>query len=231
MRDSSGFSWCNSPDHSWRPSRREFLFVGLVGTLGLTLGDMFRLKAAGAAGKGAKEGVAKSIINIYLPGGMAAQESFDPKLLAPIEYRGPLGTVKTKLDGIHFSELMQETAKVADTITVVRSMTHGEADHDRGTHNMFTGYRPSPAIQYPSMGSVASHELGSPEKLPPYFFVPAKAAPFAGTGYLGSAFGPFSLGADPSNKEFKVRDLTLPNGIGEDRFTPRRETHAAGDVH
>src|SRR6267142_2521744 len=75
MRDSSGFSWCNSPDHAWRPSRREFLFVGVVGTLGLTLGDLFRLQAKEAAIKGdLKEGAAKSIINIYLPGGMAAQE-------------------------------------------------------------------------------------------------------------------------------------------------------------
>src|SRR4026207_2348657 len=123
MRDSSGFSWCNSPDHIWRPSRREFLYVGLVGTLGLSLGNLFRLQAAASSGKAAaKESVAKSVINIYLPGGMAAQESFDPKMLAPIEYRGPLGTVKTKLDGVHFSEFMKETAKIADKITVVRSM-------------------------------------------------------------------------------------------------------------
>ncbi len=46
-----------------------------------------------------------------------------------------------------FSQYMQNTAKIADKITVVRSMTHGEAAHERGTHNMFTGYRPSPAIQ------------------------------------------------------------------------------------
>src|SRR6059036_3917082 len=223
MRDSFGCSWCNSSDHSWRPSRREFLFVGLVGTLGLTLGDLFRLKAGEAAKNEVKEGVAKSVINIYLPGGMAAQESFDPKLLAPIEYRGPLGTVKTKLDGVCFSEFMKETAKVADKITVVRSMTHGEADHDRGTHNMFTGYRPSPAIQYPSFGSVISHELGSRNDLPPYVCVPSMPNTFAGTGYLGSAYGPFSLGGDPANKEFKVRDLTLPGGVDEQRFAQRRE--------
>ena len=93
-------SWCNSPEHLWRPSRREFLYVGLLGGLGLTLGDLLRLEAKAAvepvAGKAA---AAKSVINIYLPGGLAHQESFDPKLLAPIEYRGPLGSVKTKLPG------------------------------------------------------------------------------------------------------------------------------------
>src|SRR3954452_11334594 len=137
-------SWCNSSDHLWRPNRREFLYVGLVGSLGMSLGNLFKAQAADALTSTAPQAKAKSIINIYLPGGMSAQETFDPKLLAPIEYRGPLGTVKTKLDGIYFSEAMQETAKIADKICVVRSMTHGEADHDRGTQNMFTGYRPSP---------------------------------------------------------------------------------------
>jgi hypothetical protein len=68
---------------------------------------------------------------------------------------------------------MKETAKIMDKITIVRSMTHGEAAHERGTHNMFTGYRPSPAIQYPSMGCVVSHELGSRNNLPPYVCVPS----------------------------------------------------------
>src|SRR5688500_1123000 len=232
MSDSSGHSWCNSPDHIWRPSRREFLYVGLVGTLGLSLGNLLRLQAGAAAGKAAaKEGVAKSIINIYLPGGMSAQESFDPKMLAPIEYRGPLATVKTKLDGVHFSEFMKETAKVADKITVIRAMTHGEADHDRGTHNMFTGYRPSPAVQFPSIGSVVAHELGSRNDLPPYVCIPSMPNTFAGTGYLGSAFGPFSLGGDPANKNFKVRDLTLPGGVDEKRFAQRREMREAVDAH
>ena len=225
-------SWCNSPDHPWHPSRREFLFVGALGGLGLTLGDFFKAQAraesAGAAGKAAK---AKSVIQIYLPGGMAAQESFDPKLLAPIEYRGPMSTVKTKLDGVYFSEMMKETARVADKICVVRSMTHGEADHDRGTHNMFTGYRPSPAIQFPSFGSIVSHELGSRNDLPPYVCVPSQPNTFAGTGYLGSAYGAFSLGAEPSNREFKVRDLSLPNGITEERFAQRKEMRAAVDAH
>ena len=90
MNNSFKCSWCNSPDHLWRPNRREFLYVGLVGSLGLTLGNCFKLQARTTAGPTAlKEGPAKSVINIYLPGGMAAQESFDPKLLAPIEYRGP----------------------------------------------------------------------------------------------------------------------------------------------
>jgi len=224
-------SWCGSAEHAWRPSRREFLFTGAIGTLGLTMGNFFKLQAAAAATGVAPKAAAQSVIQIYLPGGMAAQESFDPKLLAPIEYRGPLGTVKTKLSGVHFSELMANTAKVADKITVVRSMTHGEADHDRGTHNMFTGYRPSPALQYPSFGSIVSHELGSRNDLPPYVCIPSVPNTFAGTGYLGSAYGAFSLGNDPATKDFKVRDLSLPNGVDEKRFATRREMRAAVDAH
>src|SRR6185503_5737726 len=124
-------TWCNGADHIWRPNRREFLYVGVVGTLGLTLGNLLKLEALAGPAKGAAASAgtpaAKSIINIYLPGGMAAQETLDPKMLAPIEYRGPLGSVKTKIPGVHFSESMPQTAAIADKICVVRSMTHGEA--------------------------------------------------------------------------------------------------------
>lgn len=221
-------TWCNSAEHSFYTSRRNFLQVGALGTLGLTLGDA--LKAQAYEATPSKEGKAKNVINIYLPGGMAHQESFDPKMYAPIEYRGPMGTIKTKLDGVYFSELMKETAKIADKITVVRSMTHGEAAHERGTHNMMTGVRPSPALIYPSFGSVVSHELGPRNNLPPYVAIPSVTAN-GGTGYLGSAFAPFSLGSDPASAGFKVRDLTLPSGIDDKRFATRRSMRATVDEH
>jgi hypothetical protein len=211
----------------YHPSRREFLFVGLLGSLGLTLGNVLRLRAESASAKAS----AQSVINIFLPGGIAAQESFDPKLLAPIEYRGPLGAVKTKLEGVYFSEPLQKTAQVADRLCVVRSMTHGEADHARGTHNMFTGWRPSPAVQYPSIGSIVAHELGSRNDLPPYVCIPSQPNDFAGTGFLGSAYGPFSLGADPAGGGFKVRDLNLPGGVDDRRFAVRRHMRAVVDAH
>ena len=223
-------SWCHSPDHPWQPSRREFLQVGVLSVLGLSLGDCFRLQAAEKAA-GPASAATKSVINIYLPGGMAAQETFDPKILAPLEYRGPLESIRTKLPGIQFGEHLKKTAEIADRLCVVRSMTHGEADHDRGTHSMFTGYRPSPAIQYPSFGSVVSHELGSRNDLPPYVVIPSLPNTFAGTGYLGSAYGPFSLGGDPARGNFKVRDLTLPNGIDESHFADRRAMRSVVDEH
>lgn len=220
-------SFCGGRDHIWQPNRREFLFVGLIGSLGLTLGDLFKLQAQPVSAKAR----ARSVINIFLPGGIAAQESFDPKLLVPVEYRGPLGTVKTKLDGIYFSEPLKHTAEIADKICVVRAMTHGEADHGRGTHNMFTGWRPSPAVQYPSLGSIVSHELGPRNNLPPYVCVPTQPNEYAGTGFLGSAYGPFSLGADPASGSFKVRDLNLPQDVDENRFAERRAMRTVVDAH
>jgi hypothetical protein len=207
-------------------NRRTFLHVGFLGGLGLTLDQYLRLSSAQAADPTAappKKGPkAEACIHIFLPGGMAHQESWDPKPYAPVEYRGDMGQIQTKLDGVQFNELMKQTAQIADKITVVRSMTHGEAAHERGTHNMFTGYRPSPALTFPSMGSVVSHELGVRNNLPPYVAVPSVPTNFAGSGYLSSAFGPFSLGSDPANGGFKVQDLQLPGGVTPERFGNRR---------
>ena len=213
-------------------SRREFMHVGLVGGLGLTLADFMRIKAHGVQKYyETKEGPAKSVIHIYLPGGMAHQESFDPKPYAPLEYRGPFKSIKTSVPGVHFSENFKETAKIANKITVCRSMTHGEAAHERGTHNMFTGYKPSPAIKFPSFGSVVSHEYGSRKNLPPYVCVPNVPNEFAGSGYLSSSYGPFGLGSDPSQENFKVRDLALPKEISNDRFSKRRSLLDTVDDH
>lgn len=203
-------------------SRRGFLTVGAMG-FGLTLGDYFRLKArADLKNYQPIPAKADSVIHIFLPGGIAHQETFDPKPFAPVEYRGELNSIATKIDGEKFSETLAQTAQIADKLCVIRSMTHGEAAHERGTHNMFTGYRPSPALVYPSFGSVVSHEYGPKNNLPPYVCIPSLPNVYAGTGYLSSAFSPFSLGADPAAGNFRVQDLDLPGGIDDSRFSTRR---------
>ncbi len=213
-------------------SRREFLYVGLLGGVGLTLPQFLQSRAMAAAKDYAlHEPVAQGIIHIFLPGGIAHQESFDPKPYAPVEYRGPFGAIDTALPGVQFGEFMKETAKIADKLTIIRSMSHGEAAHERGTHNMFTGYRPSPAIEYPSIGSVVSHELGSRNDLPPYVCVPSVPNEFANSGYLSSAYGPFALGSDPARGDFQVRDLNLPKGVDDARFARRRALLETVDHH
>ena len=212
-------------------SRRGFLTVGAAG-FGLTLSDFFRMRAFGdQKNYAAIAAKADSVIHIFLPGGIAHQETFDPKPYAPIEYRGELSTIATKIEGEPFCQTLPQTAQIADKLTVIRSMTHGEAAHERGTHNMFTGYRPSPALQYPSMGSVVAHEYGPKNNLPPYVCVPTQPNVYAGTGYLSSSFSPFSLGADPANAGFRVQDLNLPGGIDESRFATRRGVLDAVNDH
>jgi hypothetical protein len=141
-----------------------------------------------------------------------------------------LGVAKTK-SGDVFCETLPKLASISDRLTVIRSLTHGEAAHERGTHNMFTGYKPSPALVFPSFGSVISHEYGPRNNLPPYVAIPNAANEFAGTGYLSSSYGPFSLGADPANKGFRVQDLNLPNGVDMSRFDRRRSALEAVNAH
>jgi hypothetical protein len=200
-------------------SRRTFINAGSLGYLGLNLGDYLKLRAEENS---TIEPKAKSVIYIYLPGGYAHQETFDPKPNSPIDYRGPLNSISTSIPGIFFSQYLTETSKIADKISIIRSMTHSETAHERGTHNMFTGYRPSPAIQYPSLGSVVSQQLGVRNNLPPYITVPNVPNEFAGAGYLSHSYSSFSLGGNPEDPNFKVRDLTLPDGISLNRFDKRK---------
>lgn len=183
-------------------NRRNFLIGSTF--CGLTLPELLQ------AQYGNNKATAKSIIHIFLPGGISHQESFDPKPLAPAEYRGPYSAINTNVSGIQLGEHFINTSKIANEIAIINSMTHGEAAHERGTHNMFTGYKPSPAIKYPSFGSVISHELESINNLPKYVSIPNQLNEFAGTGYLSSKYGTFSIGSEPSNKDFKVRDLESP---------------------
>ena len=205
-------------------NRRDFLYSGLVGGLGLSMGDILKLQAESQLTV-----KAKSVIHIYLPGGSSAHETFDPHPMAPSEYRGPLKAIPTSVDGLQFSEYLQKTAKIANKLTVVHSMTHGDAAHERGTSTMFTGYRPSPALEYPSFGSVVSNQLGDRENLPAYVCVPQKLGDVADAGYLSKAFGPFSLGSDPAAAGFKVRDLN--STVSQERFDKRRSILETVDSH
>jgi len=214
------------------PSRRDFLRVGVLGGMGLTLGDYFSLRDAQAeeAEQTPASPGAESAIFIFMAGGMSHIDTFDPKPYAPIEYRGELGIAKTNT-GEEFGGLLPKIAGTADKLAVLRSVTHGEAAHERGTHNMLTGYRPSPAIVYPSMGSVVAHEYEPRNNLPSYIAIPNASNPFFGTGYLSAAYGAFSVGGEPSQEGFKVQDLNLPAGIAPERMEARKSLLSAVDSH
>ncbi|MBL8724480.1 MAG: DUF1501 domain-containing protein [Planctomycetes bacterium] len=207
-----------------QPTRRTFLrssaFCGIG--VGFGLADLLPGAAAVAGPRRRPPPRAQAVIQLHLGGGLSHLDTFDPKPEAPVEVRGPFGTVKSKLQGEPLSDLLRHTAAIADKLTVVRSVTHSEADHDRGTHSMLTGFQPSPAITYPSLGAVVAHELGVRNDLPPYVCVPA-AGGFFGTGYLSAAFAPFSVGDSPAARRFQVRDLSAPANVDAARLQRRRQ--------
>ena len=213
-------------------SRRDFLHVGAVAGLGLTLPQLLKLEAASMELPPVEsfKPIAQSIIHIYLPGGVAQHESWDPKPFASPDYRGPFSPIRG-VTGEYVGSKFEKISKILDRLTLIRSVTHGEAAHERGTHNMLTGYRPSPAIKFPSFGSIISHEQGSRNNLPPYVAIPNVFAPEQGSGYMSSAYGPFALGSDPANRGFAVRDLASPKDIDPKRFERRRTLLSAVDEH
>ena len=209
-------------------SRRQLLRVGVGGCMGLSLSQFLSLQAE--EGPVAPVAKAKSVIHIFLPGALGQHESWDPKPDAASEYRGDFGAIGTKVPGMQLCELLNKTAGVADKLTLLRGLWHTESAHERGQMTMLTGWRPSPAVMYPSMGSIVSHELGAQKNLPPYVTIPETPAQ-AGTGYLSPTFGAFSVGGDPSKPGFTVQDLALPKGVDQARFATRRSLKEVVDAH
>ena len=210
-------------------SRRGFLQVGTASALGLGLGDYLALRGAESGGA-AKEPPARNVIQIFLPGACGHQESWDPKPEAPIEYRGPLGVVKTKFPGVVFSETMPECSQIIDKLTVIRSATAKVPDHILGSYHALTGYLQSPAIRHPQMGAIVSHELGGMNDMPAWIGVP-NASTFAGTGYLPAKFGCFNVAGDPGDRDFQVRDVSLASGVSARAFDARRSLRSMVESH
>jgi len=207
------------------PSRRDLLRAGLLTTLGLGLDDLLRLRAyADSAGSGGPKQAPrmKGCILIWLAGGPAHLDTFDPKPDAAADVRGEFKAIETAVPGVKLSEVFPNLAKILDRATLIRSMTSPEADHDRASHHLLTGYRPSPALAYPAYGSVVARARGfAGSVLPPNVAVPDAPAA-AGGGYLTPAYDPFAVGGDPNLPGFRVRDLTPPDRVTLDRLKRRR---------
>lgn len=208
--------------------RRDIIKAGVLTALGLSLSDLTRhAQAASASPFFAKHKTAKSCILLWLDGGPSHLETFDLKPDAPAEVRGPFQSIETSVPGISICELLPETAKIAKHLAIIRSMTSPLGEHGIANHYLLTGYKPSPAIQYPSYGAVAAHLKSASSSLPPYVAVPEARA--AGAGFLGASFEPFETKGDPAKPDFRVRDLDLYPEIDEVRLKRRREFLATFD--
>lgn len=205
-------------------SRRDFLRVGSLPAFGLSLSSMFSRPALAQTGL-ARTGRAKSCILIWLDGGPSHLESWDPKPKAPREVRGPFAAIPTSVAGIQLSELMPRTAALMQHSVVIRSMTSPLGEHNFGTHYLLTGYKPTPAINYPAIGSVVSHLTKQAGDIPAHVAVPdlrVGGGRFVAPGYLPPRVAPFEVGGDPASSGFRVRDLEPFPGIVDERLARRR---------
>ncbi len=185
--------------------RRDFLRVGSAGLFGLGLADLFRLEARGAArGKAG----ADAVILVWLAGGPSTIDLWDLKPDAPENVRGEFKPVATKAVGVRVCEHLPRTAEVMDKCALVRSLHHGIPEHGVGTRYVTTGNKPSPALDYPSLGSLAAKLLPARKGVPP--FVTFRGAAGAGTaGYLGAAYNPL----EAEGGRARVEGIALPDGF------------------
>jgi hypothetical protein len=196
-------------NHTSLFGRRDFLRIGSLGALGVSLDGMLRA--------GTKKDI--SCILLWQSGGCGHLDTFDLKPDAPKEIRGEFKPIPTNVPGIQICEHLPFTAKQADKFTILRSMKSRENNHERAINYLLTGYLPLPTLEFPSMGSVVSKELGPKNGLPPYVAVP-NTFPSYGGGYLGGAYNPFIAG-DPNVSGYQVRDLTLPADVDWTRVANR----------
>lgn len=201
--------------------RRDFLKIGAAGALGLTLPQLLQLEAqAKNRNDDTKKRKATSVIMVWLGGGPATIDMWDLKPEAPEGIRGEFKQIDTKAQGVKISEHLPLMAKTMDKATIVRSLFHTIPSHGPATVFMTTGNKPTPAIQYPSIGSLAAKLLKPEPSVPSYVSFSDLRGGSAGVGgYLGTAYNPFIVeGAPNAGKKgepgtLRVRGIQLPTGF------------------
>jgi hypothetical protein len=191
--------------------RRSFLrrtAAGAAGVMALSWMDVVRLEAAEMRKRG------MSCILLFMQGGPSQFETFDPK--PGTETGGPTQAIKTKVPGIQIAHPWPRTAEVMDEIALIRSMTAREGNHQRAQYQLHTGYLPSGAIKYPSLGALVAKELGDPQFDLPHF-VSIGTGALNSSGFLGAKFAPFVV-QDPTELPANAE---LPDGVSADRLKRR----------
>lgn len=205
--------------------RRDFLQIGAAGLMGLTLPGFLaaeaQAKAKAKATGSQSRSQAKSVILVWLAGGPATIDMWDNKPDAPEGIRGEFKSINTAVPGIQFSEMLPQSAKVADKMTVVRSLYHTIPSHSPGTVFMTTGNKPTAAMQYPSLGSLCAKLLPTELGIPPYVSFSEMRNGTAGqAGYLGTSYNPFIIEGG-GRGGFSVRGITLPRQMSLEDLSRR----------
>ncbi len=216
-----------------RLTRRSLLQIGAP-LMGLGLSDFLRLEARSAELGHSRSN--KSLIVFWTDGGLSQQDTYDVKPDAPVEYRGMYQPIETSVPGVVLSEKLPCQARVMDRLSIVRSVHHENGIHAPSAHWMQTGYfgptLARNAAQKPSFGSVIARSIGSRQPpMPAYVTIPkSEAFGYQGAVYLGKSYNPFEVGADPNDKEFKVPNLSLPEGLTAKSVDARRTLLATFDT-
>jgi uncharacterized protein (DUF1501 family) len=200
-----------------RFTRRTAIQVGSIGLLGLGMNHLAPLIAAGEGKAGAhnKTKRAKAVIYIFLSGGLAQQDSFDPKPDAPENVRGEFKPISTKTPGLQICEHLPLLAERSDKWAIVRSLTHPYNEHSQGHHVMLTGRSPMPVgfnpskplpTDWPSIAAIASDAMQPANNLPPAVVLPEKLIHRTGrvipgqfAGLMGPKREPWFISASPFN--------------------------------
>ena len=215
---------CGSPDHAIH--RRRFL-KGLVAGGGASVMSFSGLFSVPAFAERVKR-EQKHCILLWMCGGPSQFETWDPKPGRPTS--GPFGTIRTKLPGVHISELMPKCAGIMDKLAVVRSMKTTAKEHTQGINLLTRGAPPRPPFIRPTLGSVIAQQLGQLDNPIPDFilldpcpegneFKGFKAGNWA--GWLGAEYGPVRAGGEYGIPDIdRLADIT--DADHEDRETLRR---------
>jgi len=211
-------------------TRRGFLKAGVLGPMGLGLGDLLRARAVAGPGTGGADDL--SVILVWLDGGPPQHETYDPKPGAPLEVRGPLKAIDTAVPGVQVSELLPRHAQLMQKMSIIRSLHHDNGDHFAAAHWMLTGYLGATSLNqapmHPSAGSVVARMKGPKRSgMPAYVGLPNTHSVgivpgYHGGAYLGRASGPFVADGDPNAAGYQVPGLALPGGLDAARLNNRR---------
>ncbi len=206
-------------------SRRDALRTGLTGAVSIIVGNALAVAAPAPVKSPAPK--AKAVIQIWLWGGPAHLDTFDPKPEAGSDYTGPLDKpIPTNVSGIRIGELLPLLAKQADKYSIIRSMTHGINGHETAAYLVQTGRKPGDGIVYPSVGAVVSlfkgYDAGYKGLIPPYIVLTELQGRFSESGFLGSRCKPFATGGDPGAARFAVEGV-VAQSISDQRQRDRRD--------
>jgi hypothetical protein len=206
-------------------TRRQALRVSLFSTAGLLFGGR---PVSGAEAVRSEECVppkakARSVIQVFLWGGMSHIDTWDPKPEAGHDYMGDLAkAIPTNVDGIQIGELFPKLAQQADKYALIRSMVHRNNGHETAAYLMQTAHTPGERLAYPSIGAVFGLLKAADYKglIPPYVVLTQPQGRFSEEGFLGPMLKPFATGGDPNAARFDVEGV-MAKGMTEDRQKAR----------